>query len=99
MDVPYPLNGTDFVWNSRKAASNPAKHDGVTFEEAATVFFDPLFRMVDASDNGEARDAIIGFDARERLLFVVHLQIEETAIRIISARRATSHERQNYEHF
>ena len=55
--------------------------------------------MVDAGGNVEARDAIIGFDSRERLLFVVHLQIEDSTIRIISARRATSRERQQYEHF
>jgi uncharacterized DUF497 family protein len=99
MDVYFHLNGTDFVWNARKAAANPGKHDGVTFEEAATVFFDPLLRLVDASRSDESRDAVIGFDASGRLLFVVHIQIEETAIRIISARRATAHERQEHEHF
>ena len=51
----------------RKAAGNPGKHDRVTFEQAATVFFDPLFRLVDAERNDEARDAIIGFDAQGRL--------------------------------
>ena len=90
MDIHYRLHGTDFVWDERKAASNRHKHDGVTFEQAATVFFDPLFRLVDAERNDEARDAIIGFDEAGRLLFVVHIQIEHSAIRIISARRATS---------
>jgi uncharacterized DUF497 family protein len=41
---------------------------------------------------------VIGFDMQGRLLFVVHIQIEESAIRIISARRATSHERQDHEY-
>ena len=99
MDCHFRLHGTDFVWNARKAASNPLKHDGVTFEQAATVFFDPFLRVVDASRNDEARDAVIGFDAFGRLLFVVHIQIEETAIRIISARKATAHERLDHEHF
>jgi uncharacterized DUF497 family protein len=99
MDVHLHLNGTDFVWNARKAAANLGKHDGVTFEQAASVFFDPLFRLVDAGRNDEARDAIIGFDAQGRLLFVVHIQFEETRIRIISARKATTHERQDHEHF
>ncbi len=99
MDVHFHLNGTDFVWNARKAAANPGKHDGVRFEDAVTVFFDPLFRVVDASRNDEARDAVIGFDATGRLLFVVHVQIEDAAIRIVSARKATSHERQEHEHF
>ena len=99
MDVRFHLNGTDFVWDGRKAASNPGKHEGVIFEQAATVFFDPLFQLVDAERNGEARDAIMGFDSAGRLLFVVHIQFEDEAIRIISARRATAHERQQYEHF
>jgi uncharacterized DUF497 family protein len=99
MDVHYHLNGCDFVWNPRKAANNPGKHDGVTFEQAASVFFDPLFRLVDAERHDEARDAIIGFDAQGRLLFVVHIQVEDTCIRIISARKATTYERQDHEHF
>lgn len=99
MDIHCNLNGVDFVWNDRKAISNKAKHEGIGFEQAATVFFDPLFRLVDAGRKDEARDAVIGFDTQGRLLFVVHIQIEESAIRIISARRATSHERQEHEHF
>lgn len=99
MDIHFHLNGTDFVWNDRKATTNSVKHAGVTFEQAATVFFDPLFRLVDAGRNDEARDAVIGFDASNRLLFVVHVQFDDAFIRIISARRATSHERQDHEHF
>lgn len=98
MDIHYHFNGCDFVWNQRKAAANALKHDGVTFEQAATVFFDPLFRLVDAGRNDEARDAIIGFDSVGRLLFVVHIQFEDASIRIISARKATSHERQDHEY-
>ena len=44
MDVNYRLNGTDFVWDARKAAGNPGKHDGITFEQAASVFFDQAIR-------------------------------------------------------
>ena len=99
MDVHFRWRDTDFVWNDRKAAANPGKHDGITFEQAAEVFFDPLFRVVDASRNDEGRDAVIGFDGSSRLLFVVHIQIEDSFIRIISARKATAHERQEYEHF
>ena len=98
MDVRFRLNGTDFLWNDQKAASNPLKHDGVTFEMAATVFFDPFFRIVDAERNDEARDAIIGFDGSGRLLFVVHIQFEDAFIRIISARKATNDERKDHEH-
>ena len=74
MDIYFTLDGTDFVWDDIKAASNLVKHDGISFDQAATVFFDPLFRLVDAERNDEARDAIIGFDRSCRLLFVVHIQ-------------------------
>ena len=98
MDIHYELNGLSFVWDDRKAASNPRKHDGVTFEEGTTVFFDPFFRLVDASSNHEARDAAIGYDAMGRLLFVVHIEIEDEHIRIISARKAENDERRDYEY-
>lgn len=97
-DIEYELNGIRFVWNARKAAANTAKHGGITFEQAATVFFDPFFTLADASRNDEARDAIIGFDAAGKLLFVVHVELDGEAIRIISARRATHEERQHHEH-
>lgn len=45
----------------------------------------------------EARDALIGLDREARLLFVVHLEIKEDHIRIISARGATRQERREYE--
>ena len=99
MDIHYELNGTRFVWHAKKAASNPVKHDGITFEQAAAVFFDPFFELVKADRRNEARDAIIGFDISGRLLFVVHVEVEGEFIRIISARRATNEERHNHEHF
>ena len=98
MDIHYSLGGTDFIWDSNKSASNVVNHPGITFEQAAEVFFDPFFRLVDATRNGETRDAIIGFDRASRLLFVVHIQQDDTAIRIISARKATKTERQEHEH-
>lgn len=93
MDIRYQLNGLDFVWDATKAAANLKKHDGISFEQAAQVFFDPFFRLVDASRNGESRDAAIGYDEQGRLLFVVHIEIEGEFIRIISARKATREER------
>ncbi len=97
MDIRYELNGTTFVWNAKKANANPGKHDGITFEQAAAVFFDPFFRLVEASRNEEARDAVIGYDALSRLLFVVHVIVEDETIRIISARKATNEERNHYD--
>ncbi len=87
MNIYYELNGNLFVWNADKAEKNLHRH-GIRFEEAATVFFDPLFVFTDASRNDEARYAAIGFDMAGRLLYVVHIEIEESCIRIISARRA-----------
>jgi len=96
MDVHHEIHGVLFKWNARKAVINLTKH-GVGFENAATVFFDPFIRLVDASRHDEARDAGIGFDGSGRLLYVVHIERENDAIRIISARRATQEERMKYE--
>ena len=95
MDARFESNGDSFVWNADKALANWRKH-GVRFEEATTVFADPLFVLVNASRNDEARDAAIGFGASGRLLYVVHIEIEGSCIRIISARRAEPHEESQY---
>lgn len=97
MNVYFVLNGITFVWNDEKAQSNPGKHDGITFQRAAEVFFDPFLVVVDANRNDEARDAVIGMDTRWNLLYVVHIEREEAVIRIISARKATRQEREEYE--
>jgi len=97
MNIRFELSGTAFVWDDEKARINIAEHDGITFEQAAEVFFDPLFRLLDASRNNESRDAIIGYDTKERLLFVVHIEFETEFIRIISARKATPQERRDHD--
>ena len=97
MDVYFVLNGITFVWNNDKARLNPEKHDGVTFPQAAEAFFDPFLVVVDASRNEEARDAVIGFGRRWKLLYVVYIERENETIRIISARKATRQEREYYE--
>lgn len=56
-----------------------------------------ILKVVDASRNDEVRDAVIGMDTRWNLLFVVHIEVEDEAIRLISARRATRQERTAYE--
>lgn len=96
MDEYFELNGIAFVWNQTKARRNLSNH-GVTFEQAAQAFFDPFLRLIDASPEEEARDAIIGMDELWNLLFIVHIEIEDDRIRIISARRATRIERLCYE--
>lgn len=91
MDVRFELAGNTFVWNALKAQAN-AQNNGVRFEEAASVFFDPLFVLVDATRTSENRHAAIGFDGSGRLLYVVHVEIEGDCLRLISARRATATE-------
>ncbi len=86
-----------FEWDPRKATANIAKH-GVSFEEAATVFGDPLGRfMADPRhSSAEERFVLLGSSRNERLLAVMFADRGET-IRIISARRATGPERREYE--
>ncbi len=95
MDVYFELHRNRFIWDAAKAESNLRKH-GVRFEEAATVFLDPLFVLVDASRHDEVRDAVIGFDVVGRLLYVVHVVVEADAVRLISARRPTPAEEALY---
>ena len=84
-----------FNWDPFKAESNVRKH-GVTFEEATTVFADPL-AMVIADAIHASRTLIIGESIRRRVLLTVFVERDEEEIRIISARRATNRERRNYE--
>ena len=95
MDVHFEYHGNTFVRNADKARSNLHKH-GVAFEEAVAAFLDPLFVLVDASRKDESRDAVIGFDAGGRLLYVVHVLIEAEVLRLVSARRATPEEEALY---
>jgi uncharacterized DUF497 family protein len=84
-----------FTWDKRNAASNLKKH-GVSFEEASTAFDDDLAAYYpDGQD--ENRFILIGQSSRNRLLYVVHAEVQQDVIRIISARRATSHEKAHYE--
>lgn len=84
----------DFEWDSVKAASNLEKH-GVSFFEAATVFADPMaVYLDDGSEEGVM--IVIGISLRERVLCVVHVERGDRD-RIISARPATSGEREVYE--
>ncbi|NOX61470.1 MAG: BrnT family toxin [Chloroflexi bacterium] len=86
-----------FEWSARKAARNKEKHD-VTFEEASSVFRDPLALIFDDEAHSlfELRELIIGYSDKNRVLVVSFVE-REHAIRIISARKATKRERQDYE--
>jgi uncharacterized protein len=86
-----------FEWDAKKASKNFAKH-GVSFDEAAEVFYDPdAVEGYDARHSTmEARFFIIGLSTR-RLLFVVYAEADGDVIRIISARKASMTETQVYE--
>ncbi|MBE9016357.1 hypothetical protein C7Y66_05535 [Chroococcidiopsis sp. CCALA 051] len=87
----------EFEWNPDKAKLNGEKHN-VSFEEAATVFNDPLSVTFPDPDHsvGESRYVIIGVSRFGQLLIVAHTDRGEK-IRIISARKATRQERRFYE--
>ena len=88
---------TQFTWDPTKAAANLRKH-GVSFEEALTVFSDPLARIHDDPLHSarERREIIVGHSSNGRLLLVSFIE-RSGVIRLISARRATRHERKDYE--
>ncbi|MGL4881211.1 MAG: BrnT family toxin [Waterburya sp.] len=87
----------EFEWNSEKAKLNLEKH-GVSFQEATTVFNDPLSLTFPDPDHsiGESRYVIIGISRFEQLLVVAHTD-RGKKIRVISARKATRQERKFYE--
>ena len=86
-----------FEWDLRKARSNVAKH-GVAFEEASTIFGDPLSLTIPDPEHSlsEERHITLGRAFNDKLLIVVHAD-RGNNIRIISARRASRRERKSYE--
>ncbi|HEX7723520.1 MAG TPA: BrnT family toxin [Pyrinomonadaceae bacterium] len=88
---------TEFEWDPEKAANNIRKH-GISFVEAATVFFDTLSVTIpDPLHSAEEdRFVVTGLSNRRRVLVVVHADRGDR-IRIISARLASPSERKKYE--
>jgi uncharacterized DUF497 family protein len=86
-----------FEWDTAKANTNLHKH-GVSFGEAASIFGDPLALTFPDPDHsvGEKRWLSFGVSNQDRLVTVVHAE-RGRSIRIISARKATRHEREIYE--
>lgn len=91
------MNSLRFEWNEQKAQTNFRKH-GVSFDEAATVFYDPLYlEDYDEADSGqEDRFKVIGESENGRLLVVTYVERIDR-VRIISSRLATKNERRYYE--
>jgi uncharacterized DUF497 family protein len=86
-----------FEWDAEKAKANAEKH-GVSFEEALTVFSDPLARLFDDPDHSaeERREIIVGHSAKPRLLLVGFTE-RAGRVRLIHARPATKTERKRHE--
>ena len=86
-----------FEWDGSKAASNFKKHR-VSFDEAVTVFYDPVSATFGDPDHSqdESRLITVGYSARGRLLVVSHVE-RSGAARLISARRASLRERKRHE--
>ena len=89
--------GYIFAWDPKKAESNARKH-GVTFDEASTVFGDPLGLLMPDPDHSlnEERYLVLGMSNQQRLLVVAFAE-RPPRTRLISARRATPREWRRYE--
>ncbi len=87
-----------FEWDEDKAASNFLKH-GVTFEEACTVFADPLAVIFEDEEHSveETREILIGHSGMNHLVLVSFTERGEDLVRIISARKASKREKKDYE--
>lgn len=92
--TPMPLK---FEWDIHKAATNLHKH-GVSFEEAVSVFKDPVALIFDDEwhSGDEEREIMIGHSIRNRLLLVSFTELGDV-VRVISARSVTNKERSDYE--
>jgi uncharacterized DUF497 family protein len=86
-----------FEWDDAKAHANLQKH-GISFEEAASAFGDPLSVTIDDPDHSadEARFLLLGATHIGQVVVVAHTERQDN-IRIISARRATRQEKRDYE--
>lgn len=86
-----------FEWDENKAASNLKKHR-VSFDEAVTVFYDPLAATFADPEHSpeESRLITVGYSANDRLLVVSHVE-KSDATRIIRARCATRREKNRHE--
>jgi len=87
-----------FEWDPKKASANVTKH-GITFDEASTVFGDPLAVIFDDEDHSqeEVREILIGHSVLGQLLLGSFTERDKLVVRIISARTATRQERKDYE--
>lgn len=94
LKVCYTIS-VEYEWDPRKAAANLRKH-GVSFDEASEALVDP--RAIEDADPDHAdRVRLIGCSRRQRILFVVYIEVRDDRYRIVTARRALPQERRRYE--
>jgi hypothetical protein len=94
----FEIQGQVFVWDRDKNLSNIEKH-GISFKNAAWVFFDPFAVAYDDEQHSQDEDRfmIIGLDEKQKLLTVFHCYKEaDSVLRIISARKASKTEKELY---
>jgi len=90
-----------FEWDDRKAQQNEKKH-GISFEEAQTTFYNENARLTPDPDHSQDEDRyiLLGLSTVLRVLIVCHVYRQDDAvIRLISARKATKREQQQYQRF
>ena len=88
-----------FEWNTDKAVTNIKKH-GVSFEEAKSVFFDDFAVQFFDQENSHTEDRflMLGMSNETNLLLICHCERDDgNTIRVISARKATKNESENYQ--
>ena len=92
------MHEVKFKWDNNKSKINIRKHR-VNFEEAQTVFRDPLAFIFDDEEHSieERREIIIGHSEKNRLLIVCFTEETEGVVRIFSSRPAIRKERKDYE--
>lgn len=96
LNTMYYILGMIVRWDLKKADANFKKH-GVSFEEAASLFYADNTLELEDNRHSEQRFIVIGFSVHTRLLTVVYAYRFEDEIRIISARKATKNEAKKYE--
>ena len=95
------MNGIRFTWDLKKDQENQNKH-GVSFEEAKSAFYDENARLIHDLEHSDSEDRFIllGLCYKLRIILVIHCYYEdESIIRIISARKASKHEQNQYGEF
>ena len=98
MDVYIEKLGMQFSWHDKKLCVNERNHDGISLEDAVEAFLDPDAIYVSAGEGHlDGRQAIIGKTEKYVTLFVVQVERTDIDILFISARIATSEERNRYE--